>query len=89
MSIITDEMVEKARDAANSLSPQDEWVMSSQIRAALTAILPDIGEAFAKVADDRQTGEQSEFGSGIDQACHDIAERIRSLVAVETKDTIP
>lgn len=52
VSLITDEMVEKAA-AAIGASMQHGWRMwVPEARAAINAVLPDIVEACAKVADE-------------------------------------
>ena len=74
MSIITDELVEKAWDAFERVAPMD-----GAMQAALTAILPDIIEACAKVADEYAADSRA-YGDVYDADGYElVADAIRSL----------
>jgi hypothetical protein len=88
MTVLTDDLIEKAARAIwedktglldwSHSCAQDIYRRSA--RACLTAVLPDVVEACAKVAEDNSTWGVGENGGEEWPSPYELAEAIRSLL---------
>jgi hypothetical protein len=78
MTVLTDDLIEKAAEAIELVEAHSS---EAYARACLTAVLPDVVEACAKVAEDNSTwAESAKMAAGMTPSPYELAEAIRSLL---------